>query len=931
MGEEVESHTPQQLLEQLMHKVKRLSARMLADHSVQHAKTNAAGKRVRMSEREGDQEFISEAMHDLEGATLTRLTEQPPNVRGKMRPYQLAGLNWMIRLHELGLNGILADEMGLGKTLECISLLAYHRHFRNVTGPYLVIVPKSTMPNWIREFEMWCPDFKALKLDGVKEERRKFVKSHVKTQKFDVLVTSYEIAIIEKSALKKIDWEYLVIDEAHRLKNEKSLLSSIVRTFRSKNRLLMTGTPLQNNLHELWALLNFLLPSIFDSSEAFENLFEFTENKESESEILNHLHKLLQPFLLRRLKVDVAKDIPPKTETLLFVGMSALQKRVYKKILMREMGALQGAMKQKTQLLNIVMQLRKTTNHPYLFEGVEDRSLDPFGEHVVESAGKLVVLDKLLKKLRSQGSRVLIFSQMTRMLDILEDFCCMRSYKYCRIDGSTESDDRQSQMDSFNAPNSEEFLFLLSTRAGGLGINLATADIVIIFDSDWNPQMDLQAQDRAHRIGQKKPVFVYRFVTQDSVEEKVIERAELKLRLDAMIIQQGRLSQQNKGISKDDMLEMIRYGADKVLRSSEASITDEDIDILLDRGKEHTKRFNEKVQKHVKTDNVGFKLDSANYLMLDGVDYTDAREKQRQERLKEFEIMSTLHDAMGKRERKRPKVDYNMDDYFRAKLAPTRMPKAKKYKKIRVRKLPCMHDFQFYDKTRLHQLHEKEVLFATKYDYKEVPEGATALSEDEEAERTRLLSEGFSSWNRLHFYAYVRACKLYGRDNIASVRTAVDTKTPEEVDRYHREFWKRAGSSEDLDRYVKNVERGESKLLKEREQWEVIHRKVSAYERPELELRVKMSAQSKGKGFITEEDRFLLCAVDRLGYGKWDDLKVTVRSDSRFRFDYFLKSRTAAELGRRVEVLVRLLQKEEDSKGGRAAGQNVQKDTAVSG
>lgn len=261
------------------------------------------------------------------------------------------------------------------------------------------------------------------------------------------------------------------------------------------------------------------------------------DDEDAKKEMISQLHKVLRPFMIRRLKVDVAKGLPPKTETLIMVGMSKMQKQLYKKLLLRDLDSITGGPasgSNRTAVLNIVMQLRKCCGHPYLFEGLEDRNLDPLGEHLVENCGKLVMVDKLLKKLKERGSRVLIFTQMTRVLDILEDFLIMRGYKYCRIDGNTTYDDREAGIDSFNAPNSDKFVFILSTRAGGLGINLQTADICILYDSDWNPQADLQAQDRCHRLGQKKPVFVYRMVSENTIEEKIVERAQ-QVHFDAIV------------------------------------------------------------------------------------------------------------------------------------------------------------------------------------------------------------------------------------------------------------------------------------------------------------------------------------------------------------------------------------------------------------
>ena len=290
---------------------------------------------------------------------------------------------------------------------------------------------------------------------------------------WDVCVTTYEVCNTERQVLSKFARKYLVIDEAHRLKNEASIFSKTVRTFSTfPSRLLLTGTSLQNNLHELWALLNFLLPDIFSSSDQFDEWFDLEiGDADAKQDMISQLHKILRPFMLRRLKSDVAKGLPPKTETLVMVGMSTMQKKLYKNLLLRDIDSItnNGNSKNKTAILNIVMQLRKCCGHPYLFEGVEDRSLDPLGEHLVENCGKLFMVDKLLKKRKERGSRILIFTQMTRVLDILEDFRVVRGYNYCRIDGNTDCNVRESSIDAFNAPNSEKFCFILSTRAGGLG------------------------------------------------------------------------------------------------------------------------------------------------------------------------------------------------------------------------------------------------------------------------------------------------------------------------------------------------------------------------------------------------------------------------------------------------------------------------------
>jgi len=373
---------------------------------------------------------------------------------------------------------------GLGKTLQTISLLGYLSENRGITGPHIVIVPKSTLGNWCNEFRRWCPALRVVKFHGNADERAE-QKARLEPGHFDVCATTYEMVIKEKGHLKRFRWRYIIIDEAHRMKNENSVLAKVLRTFNCNNRLLITGTPLQNNLHELWALLNFLLPEVFADSAKFDEWFGLASDagEGKQKEVVAQLHKVLRPFLLRRLKADVEKGLPPKKETILKVGLTEMQRHYYKSLIQKDIEAIQGGSGDRSRLLNIVMQLRKCCNHPYLFAGAEPGPPFFMGEHIFENAGKMILLDKLLPRLQARSSRVLVFSQMTRMLDILEDYLHWRGYAYCRIDGNTQGDDREAAIESFNAPGSEKFVFLLSTRAGGLGINLATADTVVLYDS----------------------------------------------------------------------------------------------------------------------------------------------------------------------------------------------------------------------------------------------------------------------------------------------------------------------------------------------------------------------------------------------------------------------------------------------------------------
>ncbi|KAI6189842.1 Transcription activator [Aphelenchoides bicaudatus] len=628
-------------------------------------------RRHRKTEKEEDEEMLDQEAHN--SGNLFLFEKNPWYIEnGELRDYQIRGVNWLIQLQHNGISGILADEMGLGKTLQTIALLGYVKHYKKVDGPFLVIVPKSTLKNWQNEFEKWCPTLKAIILIGDQEARQKIIDEEIKTNKFDVVVTSYEMVLKCGSVLKKFAWNYIIIDEAHRIKNENSKLSEMVRILKSENRLLLTGTPLQNNLHELWALLNFLLPELFSSAEDFDSWFQ-DKDMLSSHDIVGRLHRVLQPFLLRRIKSDVEKSLLPKQEIKVYIGLSKMQREWYTKILTKDLDVVNDAGKvQKTRLMNVLMHLRKCCNHPYLFDGAEPR---PFttDKHLVDNCGKMILLDKLLVKLQEQGSRVLIFSQMSRMLDILEDYCYWRGHKYCRLDGQTAHELRQQQIDEYNAPDSEKFIFMLTTRAGGLGINLTSADVVILYDSDWNPQMDLQAMDRAHRIGQKKQVRVFRFVTEKTVEERIIEKAERKLRLDSVVIQQGRLTEAQKTLGKDEMLSMIRYGAKEIFASKDSTITDEDIDTILKKAEEKTNELNDKLNKMGESSLRNFTMDgeSGSIYKFEGEDYRDKQSKE-----------SGLWIELPKRERKTYNKAFSKQDSDSfEKKARTPRPKKPKIKR----------------------------------------------------------------------------------------------------------------------------------------------------------------------------------------------------------------------------------------------------------
>ncbi|XP_035548008.1 ISWI chromatin-remodeling complex ATPase CHR17 isoform X3 [Juglans regia] len=833
------------------------------DQSASQKKSKGRGRHAsKVTEEEEDEECLKEEEDGLSGTGNTRLVTQPSCIQGKMRDYQLAGLNWLIRLYENGINGILADEMGLGKTLQTISLLGYLHEFRGITGPHMVVAPKSTLGNWMNEIRRFCPVLRAVKFLGNPEERSHIRDNLLVAGKFDVCVTSFEMAIKEKSSLRRFSWRYIIIDEAHRIKNENSLLSKTMRLYNTNYRLLITGTPLQNNLHELWSLLNFLLPEIFSSAETFDEWFQIS-GENDQQEVVQQLHKVLRPFLLRRLKSDVEKGLPPKKETILKVGMSQMQKHYYKALLQKDL-------------------------------------------EVVNAGGerKMVLLDKLLPKLKERDSRVLIFSQMTRLLDILEDYLLFRGYQYCRIDGNTGGEDRDASIDAFNKPGSEKFVFLLSTRAGGLGINLATADVVILYDSDWNPQVDLQAQDRAHRIGQKKEVQVFRFCTEYTIEEKVIERAYKKLALDALVIQQGRLAEQ-KTVNKDELLQMVRFGAEMVFSSKDSTITDEDIDRIIAKGEEATAELDAKMKKFTE-DAIKFKMDDTAELY----DFDDEKDENKVDFKK---LVSDNWIEPPKRERKR---NYSESEYFKQTM---RQGGPAKPREPRIPRMPQLHDFQFFNTQRLSELYEKEVRYLMQTHQKnqlkdtievdEPEELGDPLTAEELEEKERLLEEGFSSWSRKDFNTFIRACEKYGRTDIKSIASEMEGKTEEEVERYAKVFKERYKELNDYDRIIKNIERGEARISRKDEIMKAIGKKLDRYKNPWLELKIQYG-QNKGKLYNEECDRFMICMVHKLGYGNWDELKAAFRTSPLFRFDWFVKSRTTQELARRCDTLIRLVEKE---------------------
>ncbi|KDE05864.1 hypothetical protein MVLG_03807 [Microbotryum lychnidis-dioicae p1A1 Lamole] len=760
-----------------------------AETEEEEEEQNEEAEEEHQSQDEAEEETLSNGKQQNEaedGVTDkdTIVLRPPFLLRGSLRPYQQAGLEWLASLYANGVNGILADEMGLGKTIQTISLLAHLACDRGQWGPHLVVVPTSVMLNWEMEFKKFLPGFKILTYYGNQKERKDKRKGWSTENSFHVCVTSYQLVLADQHVFRRKPWHYMILDEAHHIKNFRSQRWQTLLGFNARHRLLLTGTPLQNNLMELWSLLYFLMPhglmqdgkgpfadhSDFQAwfSNPMEKAIENGEVMDEETKAtVNKLHTVLRPYLLRRLKAEVETQMPGKTESIIYCRMSKRQRFLYDDFMSRSQTRETLGSGHFLSIINCLMQLRKVCNHPDLFEtrpivtsyqqrrsianeyeptellirkrllaeepiskidwatltliqpmnetsmstvagsslrrldasplmhslhappvdfdptaepprdtltvagwrryydwqqhaaafarldrlatinarrvktagpyiGADlihlvseverkstlyptdyeggdprsalerstilphlihsrlqrsemlDKTIDTFAfvtpkvrvvdieRHALAGAtqddvedfewnaladviqpaagklsiafpdrsllqydcGKLQKLDELLRECKAGGHRVLIFTQMTKVLDILEEFLSFHGHRYLRLDGSTKIEQRQIITERFNS-NDKILCFISSTRAGGLGINLQGADTVIFYDSDWNPALDRQCQDRAHRIGQTREVRIWRFVTEHSIEENMLKKANQKRRLDEMVISDG--------------------------------------------------------------------------------------------------------------------------------------------------------------------------------------------------------------------------------------------------------------------------------------------------------------------------------------------------------------------------------------------------------
>ncbi|CAK6950557.1 SWI/SNF-related matrix-associated actin-dependent regulator of chromatin subfamily A containing [Scomber scombrus] len=536
----------------------------------------------------------------------TGATEQPCvlNSQNQLKPYQMIGLKWLLLLHDQNLSGILADEMGLGKTIQAIAFLA-QLYEDGIDGPHLITVPSSTLDNWVRELKLWCPSLKVLVYYGSVEDRR-YLKHDILNNEveFNVIVTTYNLAIgndSDRSLFRKLRLKYAVFDEGHMLKNMNSLRYRHLMAINAEHRLLLTGTPLQNNLLELMSLLNFIMPSMFSNSATqLSKMFSMKSHEEQsrfERDRISQARLIMKPFILRRVKSEVLKQLPAKEEKTEFCSMSEKQQVLYQKLLKKLKASTNG---EKRELCNVMMQLRKMANHPLLhrqyytteklkamsklmlkepthfdadaaliqedMEVMSDFELhrlcqqySSIGSYQLENnllldSGKFHHLTELLTSLKDKGDRVVLFSQFTMMLDIVEILLRHLKHRYVRLDGSTPIADRIVLIDEFNT-DPDIFVFLLSTRAGGLGINLTSANVVILHDIDCNPYNDKQAEDRCHRVGQTRTVQVIKLISKDSIEDCILQLGQKKLKLeqDMTTAEQG-----GEGNIPEDMASLLR-------------------------------------------------------------------------------------------------------------------------------------------------------------------------------------------------------------------------------------------------------------------------------------------------------------------------------------------------------------------------------------
>ncbi|KAI8593885.1 SNF2 family N-terminal domain-containing protein [Geranomyces variabilis] len=530
---------------------------------------------------------------------------QPSHVvGGELKDYQLDGLNWLMYKWSKGMPSILADDMGLGKTVQIVALLA-SLHYDKKLGPFLIAAPSSTLGHWMAEFAKWAPNLVVVHYRGTGPSRQVIRNLEIfgpkdsdrdkgKNVRMHILLANYETLTTDSKFFKSIKFDALICDEGHRLKNDAAKIFNAFRDHLNVgHKIILTGTPLQNNIRELFNLLCFLDPTKFGNPAQWEE--KYGEDALTDA-MVKEIHELLTPYILRRTKDKTDLGLPPKVEIVVPLSLSPLQTELYKGVLAKNAALLKSigvstsgkADVRVSSLKNILMDLRSVCNHPYILPGIEpsEASGEEAHRNLIDASAKVTLLHKMLPKLKAAGHRVLLFSQFKQNLDIIQDYLEVEGYGWCRMDGDTPIPLRQGLIDDFNSPDSNALVFLLTTRTGAEGINLTAADTIILYDADWNPQRDIQAMSRAHRIGQKNPVVVYRFFHRRCVEEKILEAGKKKLVLNHLLIAQMASTED----APEDLSSIIRYGAKALFEEDAATASasqikydDAEVDKLLDR------------------------------------------------------------------------------------------------------------------------------------------------------------------------------------------------------------------------------------------------------------------------------------------------------------------------------------------------------------
>ncbi len=720
-----------------------------------------------------------------------------------------------------------------------------------------------------------------------------------------MLISSYEGLTKNLVRIMQKRFIYFIIDEAHKIKNEQTRFSEESRKVPSAHRLLLTGTPLSNNPSELWSLLNFIMPNLFDTKDLFEKLFpkkiqeEADDAELTKEEIVQALHRIISPFMLRRLKHDTNIQLKPKKEIHIHCPMTALQKTAYKRLLHEKTGS------DRLTLNNLIIQLRKASIHPFLFEEYWPEG-EPITRQIVTASGKFIVLEKMLDKfVLREKSKLLLFSQFTSVLDIIEDFLGFKQIPCYRLDGSTPVQDRNRFMREFNDSTNPIRIFILSTRAGGLGINLTAASIVIMMDSDWNPQMDLQAMDRAHRMGQQKDVFVFRLITSHSIEEKIIERQIKKLKIDFVLLEKGRHYHRKQAtqfslnqLAERDIKDLAFFGASYVLKVGEEEDLEEmDIDKLIEESEHNTELMKKELEQKViefgeKVLEFGSESNYEKFLQMNG----------REECMKALsyeELQKTYNEGeLRKRERKMNLQLLAQIEYFHHQVS-----------------LPEAHQF-YSDPVMLVFLRARQArqLFAATH---RLPlKSEDKLTNEQKAELETIEKSGFPGWSRSDFLRFVHYSGKYGRLSIEYINRHLFTKPAEEVYRYSCAFWQRMDELEDCLEILHSIEFREYKLFKRTAISEQVlssqqvsedlkdHPSFFAIDfSPDIQEQLRKSA---GVHFNELLDKFLLFTISRVGLGRWKEVRERLLRNEVFSEDWFARTRDEQDLKLRHQTVLRI-------------------------